>query len=71
MWQNSWYSLHQMQNEHHQNCLKEVEKDRLIHLALSTQAKPTNFYAQPLCWLGRRLVTWGYSLLKHYGTIAE
>jgi len=64
-----WFNdqlLYQLWKEHHQDLIQEAEKERLIRYALSGRVIHSPFYKQTLCWLGRRLMAWGYNLLKRY-----
>ena len=58
--------LYQLQKEHHQELIRETEKERMIRDALFGQVTHASFYRRPLCWLGHRLIAWVYNLLKRY-----
>jgi len=44
--------LYQLQKEHHQELIRETEKERMIRDALFGQVTHASFYRRPLCWLG-------------------
>ena len=70
MWRNDWYFLYRLQNEYHRELIQEAEKSRLIKIAKGIQVKRPPLYAQPLLWLGHRMMALGYNLLKRYGTVS-
>jgi hypothetical protein len=64
----NWWNI-LAQYEHHQELLREAEKDRLARRALAGRGRSDRFYCKALGWLGRRLVAWGSDLQEHYGAV--
>ena len=57
-----------MQQERHQDLVREAQRDRLVRQAQQSQEPGHPFYHRAFIWLGKRLVTWGLSLQVRFGS---
>lgn len=51
---------------HHEELLREAEKDRLANSLVVGRDRSASVYARLLVWLGGRMRTWGSSLEDHF-----
>lgn len=59
-----------VQEERSEELLRQAERERLVHIALSNSIRNGRLYCRALGWLGSQMVGWGHSLQKRYGTAA-
>lgn len=57
-----------VQQERHQDLLREAEQERLIRQAVAARERRDRFYSRALAWLGRQLVAWGWRLQQRCST---
>jgi hypothetical protein len=55
-----------VQRVHHEDLLRQAERDRLARQALVHRQPQRRIHGRVLSWLGRRLVAWGAHLQKRY-----
>jgi hypothetical protein len=55
-----------IRKEQTKDWLREVEKDRLVRLALSGQPDQAHFYCRLLSFVGEQMVVWGRRLQERY-----
>jgi hypothetical protein len=56
--------------ERYQDRLREAEKQRVIQQMLARRENHYRWYHRAVIWMGRRMVTWGASLLERHGAAA-
>lgn len=66
----SWFDvlIHQ---EHNKDLLREAERYRFLHRALTERSRRQRSYCRVLNWLGHWLVAWGCRLQERYGASAS
>ena len=57
-----------VRHERYKELLREAEQERLVQQVLAGRERRDRFYRPALVWLGCRLVEWGKSLQRRYGT---
>ncbi len=60
-----------VRKEQIQDWLREVEKDRLVRLALSGQPRQARLTRRLLSFLGEQMIVWGRRLLERSGGPVE
>lgn len=64
MYGNNYYAIEKNQEQYHQDLIEQANIERLLRLARSSRSAPAPLHRKALCWLGRQLIAWGYSLAK-------
>ena len=64
----NWLNI-AMQQEQHQDLVREAQRERLVKQAQQSQGQGHPFYHRAFIWLGKRLVTWGLSLQARFGSM--
>jgi hypothetical protein len=62
----NWHDI-VIQQERHQDLLREAQKRQLVKLAQQSREPGRSFYHRVFIWLGKRLICWGLSLQIRFG----
>jgi hypothetical protein len=65
------YTIRMVRQEQVKDWLRDLERERLVRLALAGRDRRARFYCQVLASLGRQMVTWGRRLQERYGAVIE
>ncbi len=71
MWQNNWYLLYDMQNEHRLDLIREADLSRLLQTSRLFLPKKPALYKRFLFWIGRLMQKIGTSLIKRFEPVSN
>jgi len=71
MWQNDWYLLYHMQNEHRLDLLREAELGRLLTTSRVYVPRRPALYKRLFYWIGRFLIALGTRLTRRFEPVTN
>jgi len=66
MWQNDWYLLYHLQNEHRLDLIREADLGRLLPTSSVYVPRRPALYKRLFYWIGRLLVELGTNLIERF-----
>jgi hypothetical protein len=71
MWQNDWYLLYHMQNEHRLDLIREADLGRLLPTSSEYVPRRPAFYKRLFYCIGRLMITLGTHLTKRFEPVTN